>query len=197
MAGAIQLKGEGPGYVQVFEWDADSEDWIQVGQDVYGENDQDLFGRDVALSADGTMFAAGANAADNPAKSAGMAQVYQLRENSNGSLEWRQIGQTFLGDLQDDGLGLTVALSGDGQRFVVGASQKKGGVGYVQIFDYDNEMDEWVQLGADLQGENDMDKFGTEVVLSSDANILAVGTIASDANGEDSGYVQVFNLKAL
>lgn len=195
VAGATQLKGDRPGYVQVFEWDGD--DWAQVGQDVYCENDQDVFGRDVALSDDGTIFAAGANLADNPEKSAGMAQVYQLQETDDGNQLWTQFGQTFLGELEDDGLGLTVALSDHGLRFVVAASQKNGGTGYVRIFDFDIEKDEWIQLGSDLRGENDLDKFGTEVVLSRDANTLAVGTIASDLNGEDSGHVQVFNLKAL
>ena len=195
-AGATQFKGEGPGYVQVYDFNGTG--WTQIGQDVYGDVDQDVFGRDVALSADGSILACGANLASNPNgdEDAGLARAYRLTEE-DGDYVWTQMGESIFGTFAGDGLGLTVALSADGFRLIVGASQKKNGVGYVRVLDYDEANDSWVPLGQELVGENIPDKFGSDVQISSDGNRLAVGVIASDGNGDDAGQVQVYNIAEL
>lgn len=198
-AGATQFGGDGPGYVQVFDYNAESNEWTQVGQDVWGNHDGDQLGRDVALSDDGTILACGANMAGDNGESSGLVRVYQLvvvDENSYGSFSWQRLGETFLGAVEGDGLGLTVALSRNGSRIAMGANQKKTGNGYVRVFDLDEDDGKWKQVKKDIfEGSALKDKFGSSVQLSADGNILAVGTIGSDANGDDSGQVQVFDLQ--
>ena len=130
-----------------------------------------------------------------------MAAVYQLIVDNTpanyGQGKWVPIGKPLWGTDGGDGFGLAVALSANGYRVAVGASQKKTSVGYVRIYDYDHVADVWNQVGKDLRGAAYLDKFGTEVQLSADGLTLAVGVIASDANGDDSGHVQVFDLANL
>ena len=191
-AGATQFEGEGPGYVQVYDFNGTK--WNQIGQDVWGDNDQDVFGRDVALSADGSIMACGANLASGNGDESGLVRVFRLVTMGDSVDVWEKMGQSILGTSGGDGLGLTVALSSDGSRVAVGASQKKTGVGYVRIFDYDEDMNEWNQVGFDLNGIEHLEKFGTDIQLSASGNILAVGSIGSDANGDDSGHAIVFDL---
>ena len=191
-AGATQFKGEGPGYVQVYDFNGT--EWNQIGQDVWGDNDQDVFGRDVALSADGSIMACGANLASDNGDESGLVRVFRLVTTGDDVDVWEQMGQSIMGTSAGDGLGLTVSLSSDGTRVAVGASQKDTGVGYVRIFDYDEAINEWKQVGFDLNGIEHLEKFGSDVQLSASGNILAVGSIGSDANGDDSGHAIVFDL---
>lgn len=49
-----------------------------------------------------------------------------------------------------------------------------------------------VQIGQDIDGENAADNMGNKVSLSSDGSVLAVGAIRNSDNGNNSGYVRVF-----
>ncbi|MDC0226212.1 Ig-like domain-containing protein, partial [Gammaproteobacteria bacterium] len=55
-----------------------------------------------------------------------------------------------------------------------------------------NYTDDWVQRGADIDGEAQGD--GNRVVsISSDGNTVAIGAYGNDGNGTDSGHVRVFD----
>ena len=47
------------------------------------------------------------------------------------------------------------------------------------------------QRGEDIDGEAAGDKSGA-VSLSSDGNVLAIGALSNDGNGEDSGHVRIY-----
>ena len=196
--GATEYKGSdcfgfGPGFVQVYEFDGTT--WNQLGKDMVGNDDQDIFGRDVTISGNGAIVAAGANLADGVASGTGMARVF---EYNNESDTWVQLGQTLEGIGENDNLGVSVGLTYDGFRLVVGARQKKVGYGYVKVYDYDHEGTQtWVQSGQDLIGEEFAAKFGADLQISANGTTLVVGTPDSNANGEESGKVQVFNLTKL
>ncbi len=52
---------------------------------------------------------------------------------------------------------------------------------------------DWVQLGADIDGDSDYDYFGYRVSLSSDGLTLAAGAYQNDDNGTNAGCVKVFH----
>ena len=56
------------------------------------------------------------------------------------------------------------------------------------------QQEAWIQLGADIDGEDLFGSFGSAVDLSSDGTVLAVGAFAADGAGFNwgSGHVRVF-----
>ena len=48
------------GHVRVYEWNADTSDWVQKGTDIDGEAAFNYSGSSVSLSSDGTILAIGA-----------------------------------------------------------------------------------------------------------------------------------------
>ena len=55
-------------------------------------------------------------------------------------------------------------------------------------------IDQIVQLGQDIDGEAAYDQSGWSVSLSSDGNTVAIGAVANDGNGSNSGHVRVYNI---
>jgi len=51
---------------------------------------------------------------------------------------------------------------------------------------------QWTQKGLDIDGEAAYDHSGTSVALSNNGNIVAIGTMDNDGNGNNSGHVRVF-----
>ncbi|CAB9530505.1 expressed unknown protein [Seminavis robusta] len=201
-AGANQFKKEpnGTGYVQVFDLieheDDDDEHWMQVGQTIFGDHDQDVMGREIALSSDGSILACSASLNSDNGEDAGMVRVYRHQLGSDSDA-WQQLGQTILGNQAGERFGESLYLSGDGTRIAIGGTEKQTGEGVTRLFDYDRETDSWVQVGPDLNGVAVGDRFGADIQMSTDGSFLAVSSPSSDANGEDSGITQVFDLTAL
>lgn len=52
--------GDGSGHFRVFKYDADDGDWVKRGDDIHGESAGDESGGSVAMSADGSAIAIGA-----------------------------------------------------------------------------------------------------------------------------------------
>ncbi len=105
-----------------------------------------------------------------------------------------QIGDDINGEASFNNMGWDSAISGDGQTIVVGApgsSISAYGVGQVKVLSFNGT--DWVQVGADLLGALDEDNFGRAVDITNDGNTIVVGAQYSDANGFNSGSVQVFD----
>ena len=51
---------------------------------------------------------------------------------------------------------------------------------------------QWVQIGADIDGEAANDQSGFSVSLSSDGSILAIGAIVNDGSGIDAGHARIY-----
>ena len=62
--------------------------------------------------------------------------------------------------------------------------------GHVRVYYFTGS--DWVQQGADIDGEDVADNFGESVSLSSDGNMVAVGAWGNDNNGANAGHVRVF-----
>tara|TARA_B110000037_G_scaffold216573_1_gene275958 strand:- start:599 stop:2047 length:1449 start_codon:yes stop_codon:yes gene_type:complete len=94
-------------------YDYSGSNWTQLGADIDGDFTNDNFGRSISLSDDGTIFATGAPENSN---SRGYVKVYEY----SGS-NWTQLGANIDGDFDDDMLGYSVSLSGDGGSVAIGA----------------------------------------------------------------------------
>ena len=188
-AGAIYDDGTGynAGHVRVFRWNGNA--WAQKGIDLDGEAVDDQFGWSVALSSDGDILAVGAFYSDGNGVNAGHARVFHW----NGSA-WAQRGDDLDGEAAGDMFGWFVALSSDGNNLAVGAKgNDANGVyaGHVRVFHWNGNA--WAQRGDDLDGEAAEDNSGFSVALSSDGNILAVGSSYNDGNGNNAGSARVFH----
>ncbi|WP_299521479.1 T9SS type A sorting domain-containing protein [Winogradskyella sp.] len=158
------------GRVRVFEYVNNS--WVQIGNELVGDNLFDRFGWSVSLSSNGMVLAAGAPNNDENGENSGQVSVY---ENQGGN--WVQIGQSIHGEAQGDESGRSISLSGDGSRLVIGAWKNDGnggGSGHVRI--YENANGNWLQMGDDIDGEDPLDKSGFSVSISRDGNTLAIGS---------------------
>jgi len=51
----------------------------------------------------------------------------------------------------------------------------------------------WIQVGADIDGESDLDSSGSAVALSTDGTRVAIGAKYNDGGGNDAGHVRVYD----
>ena len=68
--------GVDSGQVQIYENQGGT--WVQIGQNINGEASSDRFGRNVALSSNGSVIGVGADGNDGNGNSAGSVRVYDL-----------------------------------------------------------------------------------------------------------------------
>lgn len=178
------------GHVRVYEFN--SNNWIQIGNDIDGENQDDQFGRSVSLSDDGTILAIGATGNDSNGNNSGQVKVY---EYNNGN--WTQLGNNINGEAESDTFGNQVSLNSDGSILAIGAMFNDGNgqdSGHVKVFEYN--AGNWIQLGNNIEGESASDFSGISVSLSANGNILAIGATRNNGNGNFSGHVRVFEFNA-
>ena len=168
--------------------------WGQRGADIDGEADENYSGWSVSLSADGSRVAIGANGNDasgNLLSDAGHVRVYEYNSSGNN---WIQLGADIDGEAASDNSGISVSLSADGSIVAIGANGNAGG--HVKVYAWDETN--WVQLGADIDGEANSDYSGWSVSLSSDGLIVAIGAIynAGGVGGTRRGHVRVYKYDA-
>ena len=162
--------------------------WIQIGDDIYGESLGDFSGISVSLSADGTIVAIGA---DNNANAQGASGHVRVYENTGGT--WTQVGQDLDGIASFDKFGYTVSLNQNGSVVAISAvNSDSGGADSGQVSVFENQGGNWVQLGNNIDGEAAGDKFGFSSSINNDGTIVAIGSHRNDGNGADSGQVRVF-----
>jgi hypothetical protein len=187
--------GANAGHVRVYVWD--SSQWVQRGADIDGEGASDHSGLSVSMSADGQTVAIGAPYNDNDVgANAGHVRVYVW-----GSSQWVQRGADIDGEAVGDGSGDVISLSADGQTIAIGAYHNNDGAswsnhgvwnkGHVRIYTWDTSN--WVQLGADIDGEVLGDDASRNAVsLSADGRTVAIGALKNDGAGTSAGHVRIF-----
>jgi hypothetical protein len=172
--------------VRIYQWDGTA--WNKRGEDIDGEEDGDLSGHSVSLSADGTIVAIGAIYNDANEEESGHVRIYQWNET-----QWIQRGNDIDGETKRDLSGYSVSLSADGDIVAIGAIHNDANgedSGHVRIYQWDGT--EWIQLGSDIDGEALGDNSGQSVSLSSDGSIVAIGAPGYDVNGPGSGHVRIY-----
>ena len=178
--------GMDSGQVRVFQFDGVL--WNQLGQDIDGEAAHDFSGASVSLSSDGSIVAIGAywNSGNGP--DSGHVRVYQF----NG-VNWVQVGQDIDGEAGGDNSGRSVSLSSDGSIVAIGAYWNDGNgqdSGHARVFQFDGAT--WNQLGQDIDGEAAQDFSGYSVSLNDNGNVIAIGALNNDGNGDFSGHVRIY-----
>jgi len=159
------------GHIQVYRYDDNEHDWIQMGDTLVGLANGNVFGVPVVLSGDGNILAVGAHL-----RGAGEVWVFAW----NGE-EWMAMGDTLNGKSSGDEFGWSMSLFQDGSVIAIGATQfaVDNVSGYVQIYKFSDSS--WRQVGEDIIGENPQGKFGFEfgIVISLSLNGNTVVIMAS------------------
>ena len=179
------------GHVRVWAWNNITSLWVQRGEDIDGEVDNEQIGNAVSLSEDGTIVAIGAQANPVNGSYSGRVRVWLW----NGTA-WVQRGQNIDGEGVDDYSGYSVSLSADGTIVAIGAPYNDGNgsnSGRVRVWEWDSSSLLWVQRGQNIDGEAPDDHSGNSVSLSADGTIVAIGAPGNtNNNGFGSGHVRVW-----
>jgi len=182
---------ENAGYTSIYENQNDT--WVQIGENILGENLGDRSGTGLQISADGSIVAIGANRNDGNGEDSGHVRVF---EESNGV--WTQIGQDIDSEEIGDRSGVGLSMIADGSIVAVGATRNDGNgedSGHARIFK--NQEGNWIQIGQDIDGEEENDQFGVSISLSNNGDTMSIGAIFNDGNGMSAGHVRVFDLSGL
>eukprot|EP00588_Corethron_pennatum_P011541 CAMPEP_0194271966 /NCGR_PEP_ID=MMETSP0169-20130528/5649_1 /TAXON_ID=218684 /ORGANISM="Corethron pennatum, Strain L29A3" /LENGTH=872 /DNA_ID=CAMNT_0039014491 /DNA_START=138 /DNA_END=2753 /DNA_ORIENTATION=+ len=171
--------------------------WVEGGNGVIttGSDHFKYESSSIEISRDGNVIAVGFYHARD-GSFGGEVNVYTLL---NGTY-WFPMGSQLLGEDKLDEFGKSLSLSRDGKRLAVGAYLNDGGgtnSGHVRVFEFKEDYKDWIQLGADIDGEADLDYSGSSVSLSGDGNIVAVGAYGNDgASGTrtNSGQTKIYGL---
>ena len=191
--GAVENNGNGTteGHVRIYEWDGTV--WTQKGVDIDGEAAGDKSGYSVSMPNANTV-AIGAIENDGTGTSgnnSGHVRIYEW----NGTA-WMQKGVDINGEATDDWSGFSVSMP-DANIVAIGTPYYDGvgsNAGYVRIYGWNGT--EWVQKGVAINGEAANDRSGHSVSMPS-SNIIAIGGLGNDGNGNNSGHVRVYDLCAI
>ena len=163
------------GVVRVYQYDASSSQWVQIGQDmtVPSGSGRQYYGQHVALSADGfTVFASAAYHDGNSQTNTGIAMVHTYNSNAD---TWDLKGNAIYGpadSYQGDGQS-AITMSADGTRVAIGRMWGAGD-GEVAVLDYDASSNTWESVGPAVTGSGTVSAYGSLVRLSADGHTLIV-----------------------
>jgi len=126
------------GQTRVFQWNAITLDWVQMGIDIDGEAAGDQSGSSVSLSSDGKIVAIGAYTNDGNGSNSGHTRVFQWNAGDASTPgAWVKMGVDIDGEAAGDESGFSVSLSSDGKTVAIGARGNDGnGVdsGHVRVY---------------------------------------------------------------
>jgi len=160
---------------------------IQIGQDLWGDNNNDRFGWSVSLAnTDGTL-AVGAPYADVNGSSSGLTRLFQF-----DGVNWQQRGTDIIGEAAGDEFGHCVDLNDDGQIVVIGSAKNNNYSGHLRVYQWQESANDWVQLGPDVDGSSNPEWFGHSCSINSAGDIIAGGAPFNDINGNDIGLARVY-----
>ena len=180
----------------VIVYDIIDSDFIQVGEEIPGEEIINGAGRSISLSGSGNTLAIGALANNND-NGADSGHVRVFNYDGDGA-SWNQVGQDIDGEAAVDFSGAFVSISDDGTRVAIGATSNDdagNNAGHVRVFDFIG--DDWVKVGIDIDGEANGNASGAAVNFSNDGNILFIGAPGNDDTDTDSGHVRAYNTSNL
>ena len=121
-----------PGFVRVLCLDKSRTMWNQIGDDILGDKDKDIFGESVGLSSDASLIVVGAPGSDRNGSSSGRVQLFGYDGTA-----WQAHGDDgvrFNGMAGGDQLGASVAISADGSTIVGGAFAADGLTGQAHVY---------------------------------------------------------------
>ncbi|MCH8824599.1 MAG: hypothetical protein IH984_13945 [Planctomycetes bacterium] len=167
--------GNWAGAVYIFERKVNTSNWsFQVKLIVSDAADDARFGQSLDLSADGNILVGGANQLDF---ATGAAYVFVRNPKTS---QWAEQIKLTASDAEPIALfGSSVAISGDGNTILVGASDDDeqavgAGAAYVYVRNGNNWFEQAKLTAFDGSA---IDGFGTSVALSADGNSAVIGAV--------------------
>jgi len=135
------------GSVSVYEYV--SNDWVQIGQTLYGESGS-RFGYSCQISKDTATVIVGAphSSTESSTPYFGYVEVFQYIDG-----QWKKIGQRISATSKSDGVGYEVSISSDGAIILVpspGDDENGFDQGAVRVYKYSESQ--WNQLGGNIYG---------------------------------------------
>ncbi|PNW29222.1 T9SS type A sorting domain-containing protein [Formosa algae] len=170
---------------------------VQEGNYLNGSADEEFFGGDVALSKDGSRMLVGVRSFDGVINLSPVSQTGKIVMYEKSSDTWEQRGKYFIGEHVNEGFGVRVDVSEDGNVMAGGAPWNFPytaipRAGAVRVYQYVDGA--WIYKGDDIDGENAADRTGTAVTLAKNGDRIAVGTpqfdVGSDSN---NGLIRVYD----
>ena len=179
------------GHVRVYSWNGTA--WTQLGTDIDGEANNDMFGAEVSMNAAGDRVAIGgySNDVGGTKVDGGHARVYRWTGTA-----WTQLGVDIDAEAAGDTYALSVSINAAGDRVAIGGPLNdvggtKANAGHVRVFSFGTS---WTQLGVDIDGEVAGDRFGSSVSMNAAGDRVAIGAPLNNAGGlTDAGRVYVYS----
>lgn len=172
--------------------------WVQVGDSISGESSGDRFGSSVSISKDGSTVAIGA-----PRGTPSYARVYSLDSNNNwvklgaddsilsGELGFELFGTSLsLTKISNNKLILCVGSPGDDDE--TDPQNIKQQSGSIKVYEFNQNSQEWEQLGETIFGEAADDGLGNSVAISEDGLTIIAGTNSSIVGSTPKGVARIY-----
>lgn len=172
------------GRVEVHSWNGSA--WTQKGSDILGISSGERFGYAVSMPDENTVAIGAQGGSAFPANQNGKVFIYEWDGN-----DWVQKGTTLIGEASNDNFGYAVNMP-DPNTLAVSApfnDQTGSDAGHVRIFSFNGS--DWVQKGADIDGEAASDKSGWSISMA-DANSIAIGAPFNAGGGFQNGQVRIY-----
>ncbi len=173
------------GSVIVFDFDTNTNDWVQVGNTILGTDIYVNLGYSVALNNQGNILIAGGPGIYTSGNEVnGKAKIFELINNA-----WVQKGGDLIGTQLRDFFGGNVDINGDGTTVVVGSNfnnENGSEAGKVDVYEFIGA--DWVQKGTSFLGDQG-DRLGISVKINNDGNKVLLG---SNRYNNNSGKVELF-----
>lgn len=128
-----------------------------------------------------------------------LSRLWTTHKGKNIVLEfdgskWELLGDTVNPSIVQGEEGYFRAMSGDGKVLAFGNQSTEGpnntfGAGHVEVMEFINGS--WVRKGSIIFGAGQLYQYGSEVALSKDGNIIALGSIYNDTYSS-GGTVWIF-----
>ena len=168
------LYGGTYGAVEVFEFNTTTSDWDSIGTIAKSGSTQ-YFGLGNSMSADGSTIVVGGYGYNS---FQGYVEVYDY----GGGTTWTQRGSTINGPSTSSYFGLSVDISADGDRIVIGAF----GADKVYVYDWTGSAWSLTETFTGIASS----AFGGSVSMTPDGETIVVGAYYYNV---DQGYVAVYN----
>ena len=181
------------GSAYIYKYNSGTSSWDETKLTASDAAAGDLFGYSVAMSADGNSVVVGAKYVDDNGTNSGSAYIYKY---NSGTSSWDETKLTASDAASGDIFGQSVAMSGDGNKVIVGApedddnSQDDSGSAY--IYKYNSGTDSWDETKLTASDAAESDYFGYSVSMSGDGNSVVVGAYSDDDNGTESGSAYIY-----
>ena len=172
--------------------------WSEIG-DIRGSEGEEC-GTDISMDGNGNTIAILCPNYDNQR---GKVKILDYNDGT-----WGQHGYDIIGEAEEDyALNGSVALGSNGDYIIVGSNHNDGTAqeaGHARIFKYNSEcttstcaeVDTWIQVGNDIDGESFKDLSGFSVAINALGTRVAIGAPQNDGDSgsvvDGRGHVRIY-----